>query len=147
MPQNYLRAVRQRDQEVNPLFAFLGAHVDAAENGAARVVLPVSPKLAQGGGMVAGGILATLADESMAHAVLSLLQAGQHTATAEMNIRFLRASDPKAGGEIQAVATVVKPGRSLMFAEAEVMDQNGRLLATAGATFWVGEHPALTKKR
>lgn len=146
MPQEYLRAVLQEDQKVNQLFTFLGARVASVENGTARVLLPVSSKLAQGGGMVAGGILATMADEAMAHAVLSLLHKGQHTATAEMNIRFLRASDPKANGEIRAEGRVVKPGRSLMFAEAEITDQTGRLLATAGATFWVGGHPALEKK-
>ena len=73
MPQEYLRAVLQEDQKVNQLFTFLGARVASVENGTARVLLPVSSKLAQGGGMVAGGILATLADEAMAHAVLSLL--------------------------------------------------------------------------
>ena len=147
MPQEYLRAVLQEDQKVNQLFTFLGARVAAAEDGAACVLLPVSSKLAQGGGMVAGGILATLADEAMAHAVLSLLPKGQHTATAEMNVRFLRAADPKADGYIEAVGRVIKPGRSLMFAEAEVTDNTGRLLAKAGGTFWVGEHSALGKPK
>ena len=54
MPQEYLRAVLQEDQKVNQLFTFLGARVAAAEDGAACVLLPVSSKLAQGGGMVAG---------------------------------------------------------------------------------------------
>ena len=147
MPQEYLRAVQARDQDVNPLFTFLNAQVLSAENGMARVKLPISPKLAQGGGMVAGGMLATLADEVMAHAVLSMLHAGQHTATAEMNVRFLRAADPKADGYIEAVGRVIKPGRSLMFAEAEVTDNTGRLLAKAGGTFWVGEHSALGKPK
>ncbi len=144
MPQEYLRAVMERDQRVNLLFRHLDARVESAGEGRARVCLPVSERLSQGGGMVAGGILATMADEAMAHAVLSLLHRGQHTATAEMNIRFLRASDPKRGGEITAEARVVKAGRSLIFAEAQVGNGEGKLLATAGGTFWVGGEPALT---
>ena len=49
MPQEYLRAVLQEDQKVNQLFTFLGARVASAKTGTARVLLPVSSKLAQGG--------------------------------------------------------------------------------------------------
>jgi uncharacterized protein (TIGR00369 family) len=87
--------------------------------------------------MVAGGILATLADEAMAHAVLSGLAAGLTAVTAELNIRYLRASDPKKGGELKARAKVVKNGHSLCVAESAVHGARNRLLATAGATFYV----------
>ena len=138
MPQEYLNAVLRQDQQVNLLFVFLGARVVAAQDGTAHIRLPISSKLTQGGGMIAGGILATLADEAMAHAVLTRLPADRRTVTAEMNIRFLRAADPTADGELEAVGRVLKPGRGLIFAEADVSDPDGRLLAKAGATFWVG---------
>jgi uncharacterized protein (TIGR00369 family) len=137
MPRSYLDAVLQRDQSVNPLFSFLQARLVFAEQGEAEIVMPVSDRLRQGGGMVAGGILATLADEAMAHAVLSGLNAGMSAVTAEMNIRYLRSTDPKKGGELQARAKVIKSGQSLRVAESVVRDARGRLLATAGATFYV----------
>jgi uncharacterized protein (TIGR00369 family) len=142
MTQQYLKAVRQAGQTVNPLFAFLQATLECSDQGEALIRLPVSDKLRQGGGMVAGGIMATIADEAMAHAVMMALQPGETTVTAEMNIRYLRGADPRQGGQLTARARVVKIGRSLCVAEAEVSDSSGRLLATAGATFCVLAGPA-----
>lgn len=135
MPSQYLHAVRQDDQKVNALFTFLGARLEKAEQGSAVIRMPVTERISQGGGMVAGGIMATLADEAMAHAVLSSLQEGQGAVTAEMNIRYLRGADPKKGGELIAAANVVRLGKTLCVAESRVEDASGRPLATAGATF------------
>jgi uncharacterized protein (TIGR00369 family) len=119
------------------LFCFLGTRVRAAEKGRCVIDLPVSHKLIQGAGLVAGGILATIADESMAHAVISLLEDGQHTITTEMNIRYLCAMNAESRGTLTSTASVVKPGRQVMVAQAEIHDDKGRLLATAGGSFFV----------
>ena len=87
--------------------------------------------------MVAGGILATLADEAMAHAVLSRLPDGHSAVTAEMNMRYLQGASPNDGGELTARAKVIKNGKALCFAEADIVDGQDRLLATSGATFYV----------
>lgn len=137
MSQCYLDAVREIDQTVNPLFTFLKARLTVAEQGKASIVMPLGPHLRQGGGQVAGGILATMADECMAHAVMSVLESEQSIVTAEMNIRYLRSTNPDQGGELIAWANVVKNGHRLAVADATVHDSNGRLLATAGATFYV----------
>jgi uncharacterized protein (TIGR00369 family) len=133
----YLEALRAADQNVNPLFAFLGARLVSAGNGTAELRLPVLPELAQGAGVVAGGILATLADEAMAHAVLSRLRSDRMAVTAEMNIRYLRPARPGDGGELVARGAVVKSGRNLVTTEASVFGAEERLLATAGGTFWI----------
>lgn len=137
MSCRYLDALRAEGQQVNPLFAFLGARLVSAEDGLAELCMPISPGMAQGAGVVAGGILATLADEAMAHAVLSLLRPDRMAVTAEMNIRYLRSARPGDGGDITARGRVVKPGRNLMTTEASVYGKDERLLATAGGTFWV----------
>ena len=137
MPKNnpYLAAMCCETQNVNPLFNFIGAKLTFIEKGSAKIDLPVTPCLTQGAGVLAGGILATLADEAMAHAVISMLEPTTTTVTTEMNIRFLRATDPKKGGRLTATARVVKPGRQVMTTEAEIHDDAGRLLATAGGSF------------
>lgn len=137
MARRYLEAVCKPGQDVNPLFAFLQARLSLDKQGEASISMPIGMHLRQGGGMVAGGILATLADECMAHAVLSDLDCCQSAVTAEMNIRYLRSVNPEKGGELLAKARVVKKGRNLLVAEAEVFHSGGRLLATAGATFYV----------
>ena len=137
MKNAYLAAVCCADQNVNPLFNFLGARFIEAVDGKAKIELPISRNLAQGAGVVAGGILATLADEAMAHAVMSILDDGKQTVTVEMNIRYLRASDPQRQGVITGTARVVKPGRTIITTEADIHDDTGRLLATAGGSFFV----------
>ena len=147
MPQCYLDAVRQIDQTVNPLFCFLKARLTLADHGKASIVMPVGPHLRQGGGNVAGGILATMADECMAHAVMSLLEPGQSIVTAEMNIRYLRSTNPEHGGELIAWADVIKSGHKLAVATATVHDSAGQLLATAGATFYIHSAPGSKEKK
>ncbi len=133
----YLAAMCCEIQDVNPLFNFLGARLTTIEQGLARIELPMTSCLTQGAGVLAGGILATMADEAMAHAVISLLDPCSNTVTTEMNIRFLRATDPDKGGLLTATARVVKPGRHVMTTEAEIHDDKGRFLATAGGSFFV----------
>lgn len=135
MSQRYLEAVMNENQTVNRLFRHIGARLVEAKNGTAKIITPVSGNFSQGGGMVAGGIMATLADEAMAHAVMSALPEGQACVTAEINVRYLRGLAPDAPGEISAEATLVKRGSLLFVAESRVFDAGGRLLATAGATF------------
>lgn len=141
MPRSYLEAVQAENQSVNRLFHLLGARLAAAAEGGAEIVAPVSGSFSQGGGMVAGGILATLADEAMAHAVMSALPEGKSCVTAEMNVRYLRGLAPDAGGDIRAEASVVKRGSALFVAESRVFDARDRLLATAGATFYIISAP------
>ena len=139
MPKNnpYLAAMCCESQDVNPLFNFIGARLTVIDKGLAKIELPLNSYLTQGAGVLAGGILATIADEAMAHAVISLLDSSTTTVTTEMNIRFLRATDSNKGGLITATATVVKPGRHVMTTKAEIHDDKGRHLATAGGSFFV----------
>ena len=134
MPQCYLDAVRQIDQTVNPLFCFLKARLTLADHGKASIVMPVGPHLRQGGGNVAGGILATMADEAMAHVVMANLKAGAKTATIEMNMRYLRSARE---GTLFAVGRIARQGRTIITTESEVLDQDNNLLALAGASFIV----------
>lgn len=132
MPKEYLEAVSQPDQTVNPLFAFLGMEVESIEPDTATLRLPFKKELIQGAGLVAGGILATLLDETMAHAVLGGNAPGQRTTTVEMSVSYLR---PVANGDdLICSAKVVKRGRRVIFVEAEIRAGN-RECARATGTF------------
>ena len=99
-----------------------------------RLRLAVSKYLLQGAGVVAGGILATMADEAMAHVVMANLKAGAKTATIEMNMRYLRSARE---GTLFAVGRIARQGRTIITTESEVLDQDNNLLALAGASFIV----------
>jgi uncharacterized protein (TIGR00369 family) len=137
MPQQYCNDVRKPGQTVNPLFAFLGVGVAAIADGSAELTLPLRPEFIQGAGVIAGGILATLLDEAMAHAVIGSLAENQATATIQMSCRFLRAvSATDCDKTLRAEATLAKRGRRIAFAEATAfLDKDP--IAKAEASFLI----------
>ena len=78
-----------------------------------------------------GGLLMTLLDVTMGQAVLAETEGATSFATMEMNVSFLRPGH----GRIAATATVLRTGRSVAFAESEVRDQAGVLVAKASGLF------------
>jgi uncharacterized protein (TIGR00369 family) len=132
MPRSYLDAVRRPGQTVNNLFAFLGIIVDTLEPDRAVLRLPFRPELTQGAGMVAGGVLATLLDETMAHAVLGGNRPGERTTTVDLSVSYLRAAKP--GSDLRCEARVVKRGGRVLFVEASALSDD-REVARAKASF------------
>lgn len=132
--QNYLKKVQLPGQNVNPLFAYLGVVIEHISPERVVLRLPFRRDFIQGGGMIAGGIMATLADEAMAHAALANLKPAETTATIEMNVRYLKGC---ASGDITATATVVKKGRRVITLQAEITDAKNLSVARAGASFMV----------
>ncbi|MBQ4132446.1 MAG: PaaI family thioesterase [Desulfovibrionaceae bacterium] len=133
---DYLKEVCKEDQTVNNLFNTLGVKVVSVSSEECMLRLPVTPAVLQGAKKVAGGVMAALADEAMAHCVIANLKAGEVTATIEMNIRYLRGI---AEGELFAAGRIIRRGRTIITTEAEIKNGEGVLLATAGASFWVGQ--------
>jgi len=83
-------------------------------------------------GVVHGGLVCTLLDGVAACAVQTTLPAGVGYTSVEISVRYLRAVH--AGDELTATGRVIKPGRRVAVAEAEVRDPNGRLVATAATS-------------
>ena len=130
----YFKALQEEGQGVNPLLAYLGAVFEIISPAEARLKLEVSKYLLQGAGVVAGGILATMADEAMAHVVMANLEPDAKTATIEMNMRYLRSARE---GTLFATGRIARQGRTIITTESEVRDQDNNLLALAGASFIV----------
>jgi uncharacterized protein (TIGR00369 family) len=86
-------------------------------------------------GLVHGGVLATLLDTAMGLALRSALDPGRRHVTIEMGVHYLRPAHP---GRLRAHGRVVRIGREIAFAEAEVVDAQDRPLARATGTFSVG---------
>ena len=87
-------------------------------------------------GVVHGGLVCTLLDSVAGCAVHTTLPKGLAYTSIELKVNYLR---PVHGhsGPLTAVGTVVKPGRRVAFAEGEVRDTDGRLVATATSSLLV----------
>lgn len=133
---SYLEEVKQPGQTVNPLFSLLGIRMERIDRETVRLRLPFHKGLIQGAGLIAGGVLAALLDEAMAHAVLVRLDmdAGERTATVDMNVSFL--STAKPGTDLVAEAHVVKNGSRVVFTEGVVF-AGDKPIAKGSASFLV----------
>jgi uncharacterized protein (TIGR00369 family) len=91
-------------------------------------------------GVVHGGYAATLLDSACGVAVHSMLEAGQGYTTLELKVAYMRAMTNDTG-PVEAVGKVVQFGRRVAFAEAQLTDSRGKLLASATSTLLVFEIP------
>ncbi|MGO9621176.1 MAG: PaaI family thioesterase [Desulfobaccales bacterium] len=115
----------------NPFVRFVGIQAPQLGRGYARFLLPFRPELANSIGLLQGGMIAALADETVAFALYSLVPAGETINTVEMKINFLAAVKE---GEVEAVARISKRGRTISLGEVEVR-QGERLVAKAMCTY------------
>ena len=87
-------------------------------------------------GGVHGGYAATLLDSACGIAVHSMLKPDQGFTTLELKVSYLRGMDDTTG-PIRAEGRVLNMGRRVAFAEADIRDADGRLMATATSTLLV----------
>lgn len=100
----------------------LGASMDELHDGYARMSIRIEEKHTNPNGVMHGGVAATLMDEAIGAAIMSVrgmeaMRAAPH-ATVEMNVSFL--AGPRVGDELTVEARTLKVGRSVAFGEAEI---------------------------
>ena len=122
-----------------PFMRTIGAALTRVEPGEAEIAMPVAPRLCQQHGFVHAGVVSALGDTACGYAAFSLMPAGAGVLTTEFKVNLLA---PAAGERLVAVGRVVKPGRTLTVAQAEVFGEtNGerRLVALLTATLMAVE--------
>lgn len=119
----------------NKFAALLGIEFVEMGEGKCSAKLDVQEDLFQPGGIVHGGAAFSLADSTMAHALISVLTSDRYCSTIDMNISFLGAVTE---GVMTCEASVVKCGRRVAFLESKVFNGQ-RPVATATATFMISQ--------
>lgn len=102
------------------------------EDDASELRLEVAHRHMSAAARVHGGVLFTMIDTAMGRAVVSCLPAGKGCATIEAKINYFR---PVQQGSLRAIARCTNVSRRTAYTEAEVRDQDDRLIAKATATF------------
>jgi len=110
--------------------ALIGARLTLVAPGRVEIELPFRDDLTQQKGFVHGGILGMIADTACGYAAFSLMPAGCSLVTVEYKINILS----PARGSLVARGEVVKPGRTLTIARAEVYARDGKHIATMQQT-------------
>jgi uncharacterized protein (TIGR00369 family) len=110
--------------------------VDKSEPGRTVWVMRADERFANPAGIVQGGFIGAMADSAMGSAAITFARgAGRSViaANVEMKTSFLAAA--RVGSVLECTATVVTGGSRVAFAEAEVVDDDGRIVARASSTY------------
>jgi uncharacterized protein (TIGR00369 family) len=110
--------------------ALIGARLMSVQPGLSEIALPFRDDLTQQKGFVHGGIVGMIADTACGYAAFSLMPAGCSLVTVEYKINILS----PGRGSLVARGEVVKAGRTLTIARAEVHDDGGKHIASMQQT-------------
>ena len=110
--------------------ALIGASLTVVEPGYVEIALPYRDDLTQQKGFVHGGIIGMIADTACGYSAFSLMPADCSLVTVEYKINILT----PARRSLVAKGQVVKPGRSLTIARAEVYADDGKHIASMQQT-------------
>lgn len=116
--------------------ALIGYHLDlTGADGAGRVILDIDDRHLNRHGSLHGGIVAMMLDAASGFAV-SRASDGPvlpNVATVSLNTNYV--APARGGRRVTAVGHVTGGGRKVVFASAQLLDQDGTLLATASGVF------------
>lgn len=112
----------------------LGFRIEETDDPAERVTFSwtVPSEYTNSAGGIQGGMLAAFADALLGGASAAYLPPERYPALAEMKISIFR--PVPAGTTLTGAGYVVKSGRRVIFAEAEISDRDGNLIAKASGT-------------
>jgi uncharacterized protein (TIGR00369 family) len=116
-----------------PAAVLLGFELLAIDpsQGTIRVRFTAKPEFANPIGVVQGGFLAAMLDDTLGPALTATLEPDQFAPTIELKVNFVAPAKP---GPLFADGRVVARGGSIAFLAGELRSEDGALIATATAT-------------
>jgi acyl-CoA thioesterase len=130
-------------QSISDFNRFLGMEVARVEDGVCEIFLDVDARHMSIAERVHGGVFFTMVDTAMGRSVVSTLPAGRGCATVEAKINYFR---PVQSGRVRAIARCINKSRRTAYTEAEIRDDEDRLIAKATGTFMLTETMAQTER-
>lgn len=106
-----------------------------AEQNLIKVEMQARPDFVNPAGLIHGGMLGAMLDETLSPALAATLGPGEFAPTLEIKVSFI---SPAKVGRVLGTGRVVSRGRSICFMEGQLHDDAGILLATATATSKIG---------
>jgi uncharacterized protein (TIGR00369 family) len=107
------------------------------EAGSVRVAYNTTETLANRYGAIHGGMTAAMLDDVISLASGLTIEWGQITPTLEMKVSYI--AQGKVGARILAEARTIRRGGTVMFLEADLKDETGKLIATASSTVMIAQ--------
>ena len=134
----YMQALRDGAVPPPPIIHLMNMDLVSVEPGV--VVFSAQPDESHYNpiGAVHGGFACTVLDSVAGCAVHTTLPQGYGYTSLEIKVSYLRALSTTTG-PLTAIGRVIKPGKRVAFAEGELTDAEGRVVATTSSTLLVFE--------
>lgn len=108
--------------------------IDKSEPGRSVWQMLADERFANPVGIVQGGFVAAFADSAMGAASVTFAKDRKvFSANAEIKVSFLKPA--KVGSVLTCTAYVISGGNRAAFIEAEITDEDGRMIAKASSTY------------
>jgi uncharacterized protein (TIGR00369 family) len=127
--------VSETTQAPSRAWAWLGLKLVETGEGTAVVEMATTEDMANHSGVVHGGMISTLADSAMGRSLRTLNPGVTRAMSFDLKLNFINAA--KVGEKLRATGHVIHAGRRTVVTECRVEGSEGRLVATASATFAV----------
>ena len=121
-------------QGAAPWVIDLGLQVVDVRPHEVELMLPITPRVVHGGGVLCGQAILAVADMAMVLAISAVLGGFKPMTTVQLQTSFLRPISGKSANA-RVVARVLRKGRNLVFGEIEFFDAENRLAAHATTTY------------
>lgn len=130
---------RMAEEDRRPGMAVtLGMRIAEVEEGRVRLTASPGPSFENTNGVVQGGFAAALLDMACGYAVLSKLPAGRACTTLELKVAYHRPLRLDADTAF-AEGVVKHMGARIAYSEARLVDEAGKLCASASSTLMLGD--------
>ena len=129
--EKYLEQIRKVANK-SPYYRLLGMEVMEIKEGESKIQMPFKQGLTHPYRIVHGGAIASLADSSVAMALISLVEPKDRITTIEFKINFFA---PVSKGDLEAHAKIIHKGSKTAVGDVEVKNEEGKLVAKVIATY------------
>lgn len=118
----------------------LGVEPASCKKGYCKVKLVVKNEHLNHGGIVHGGVIATLCDITLAGAVATVMKKEEWCVTIQLNVEFM---EPAYINEtIFGIGKLVRRGKTLAFVEGEIVSSKKRKIAKAHGIWFIKSGPS-----
>ncbi len=129
--EEYKQKAAEKIKDI-PYPRLLGFELVDLKFGEATLKVAMRDDLRQPYGVLHGGATASLIDTAMAFACISCLAEDEQTTTIDLTVHYLR---PHTEGEVFCTAKVLRNGKRIQTVSAEVVNEQGKLIATGLSTY------------
>jgi len=131
----FMRKIAAGEIPAPPIARLMGFDIGEVREGEVTFVGTPDESVYNPIGMVHGGYVCTMLDSALGCAVHTTLPAGVAYTSIEIKVNYLR--PVHANTALRVRGWVTKPGRRVAFADGDVRDADGKVLATAQSSLLI----------